>query len=188
MLDEHLPALSNLVRFSYAKPSVCLFAEPDGPAEAIESTVGSRQGCGRLGSLTYCLALQPAVQQLQTEFPDANPHVRRRSSHRGRAEARGCLVFNVRTRSTPMDGGHAAQRQVHSAVGHQLETRVRPHCENRDSTVPHSVHGRVPRPPSRRGVSPVPKLSSSRRHPDRTRSHIRRCNLRCTRAHSEERI
>ena len=70
VLDEHLPALSNLTRFSYAKPSVCLFAEPDGPAEAIESTVGSRQGCG-LGSLTYCLALQPAVQQLQTEFPDA---------------------------------------------------------------------------------------------------------------------
>ena len=152
MLDEHLPALSNLVRFSYAKPSVCLFAEPDGPAEAIESTVGSRQGCGRLGSLTYCLALQPAVQQLQTEFPDANPHVRRRSSHRGRAEARGRLLPTLARDLPPVDGGQTARGQVQvlqlwgaNRPGPVPDATTGDLCaaalRDLDITVPHSVQG-----------------------------------------------
>ena len=68
-VDKHFPSLSNLIRFSYGVPSELLYAEPQTRPTTIQSTVGSRQGCV-LGSLTYCLALHPALQTLATEFPD----------------------------------------------------------------------------------------------------------------------
>jgi hypothetical protein len=53
----------------YGESADIIFFEADCGIAKVSNSVGSRQGCS-LGSLLYCVAIQPLLLQLRKEFPD----------------------------------------------------------------------------------------------------------------------
>ena len=73
MLDElgmKYPAMVDFFWQFYGQPALLWFRMDDGSVETILSEQGTQQG-DAAGPFLFCLAFQPALLQLQQEFPDA---------------------------------------------------------------------------------------------------------------------
>ena len=68
-LHEHFPKLYAFAKMVYGEAADIIFFETDCGITKVCNSVGSRQGCS-LGSLLYCVAIQPLILQLRKEFPD----------------------------------------------------------------------------------------------------------------------
>ena len=68
-VQRHFPKLEALIRLMYQSEADIYVAGNGSERATVKNGVGSRQGCA-FGSFLFCLALQPVIDQLQTEFPD----------------------------------------------------------------------------------------------------------------------
>jgi hypothetical protein len=68
-LHQHFPKLYAFAKMVYGEAADIIFFEEDCGLAKVLNSVGSRQGCS-LGSLLYCIAIQPLILQLCQEFPD----------------------------------------------------------------------------------------------------------------------
>jgi hypothetical protein len=68
-LHQHFPKLYAFAKMVYGEAADIIFFEEDCGITKVLNSVGSRQGCS-LGSLLYCIAIQPLILQLRQEFPD----------------------------------------------------------------------------------------------------------------------
>ena len=68
-LHDKFPSLYAFTKLLYGQASDIIFYEDGQGLTSIVNAVRSRQGCS-LGSLLYCLAIHPALSQLQQEFPE----------------------------------------------------------------------------------------------------------------------